>query len=104
MKITACIDGVCYATGGGGFQPNLYNTALLPTTPFIYYDDKLVTSETWPDEELNVAGVEVDPESVGKVAVWYKMPLLSTQFRENAVLQAGQPITFWGSVLHDYGT
>jgi sialate O-acetylesterase len=95
--------GVSYATGGVGFQPNLYNKALLPTTPFIYYDNKLVTSKTWPDEKLKIAGVVPDPNTVGKKAEWYKMPLLSTQFRDNAVLQAGEPITIWGSVLHDYG-
>ena len=95
--------GVSYGTGGIGFKTNLYNKALLPATPFIYYDSELVTSETWPDEKLKVAGMEVDPSKVGKKAEWYKMPLLSTQFRDNAVLQAGQPITFWGSVLHDWG-
>ena len=31
------------------------------------------------------------------------MPLLSTQFRDNAVLQAGVPLTFWGSTQHDHG-
>ncbi|NIP93344.1 MAG: hypothetical protein GWO24_07770, partial [Akkermansiaceae bacterium] len=95
--------GVSYGTGGIGNQPNLYNKALLPATPFIYYDHKLVTSESWPDKKLEVAGVAIDPDTVGKVAEWSKMPLLSTQFRDNAVLQAGVPITFWGSVLHDYG-
>ncbi len=95
--------GVSYATGGVGFQPNLYNKALLPMTPFIYYDNKLVTSETWPDEKLKVDGVTIDPATVGKKAVWAKMPLLSPQFRDNAVLQAGVPVTIWGSALHDYG-
>lgn len=95
--------GVAYGTNGIGFQPNLYNRALLPMTPFIYYDHQRVTSQTWPDEKLSVAGEVVDPSTVGKLAVWYKMPLLSTQFRSNAVLQAGVPLTFWGSVLHDYG-
>ena len=94
--------GVSYGTAGIGFQPNLYNKALLPMTPFIYFDNKLVTSKDWPDEKLKVDGVEINPDSVGKVAEWYKMPLLSTQFRENAVFQAGVPITIWGSVLHDY--
>lgn len=95
--------GVSYASGGIGFQPNLYNRALLPTTPFIYYDNKLVTSTTWPDEKLKVEGEVIDPSTLGKTAEWSKMPLLSTQFRDNAVLQAGEPITIWGSVLHDYG-
>ena len=40
--------GVSYATRGVDFQAALYNQALLPASPFIYYDRKLVTSETWP--------------------------------------------------------
>lgn len=95
--------GVSYATGGVGFQPNLYNRALLPMTPFIYYDNKLVTSETWRDEKLKVDGVVIDPNTVGKKYEWRKMPLLSTQFRDNAVFQAGVPITIWGSAVHDHG-
>ena len=95
--------GVAYGTNGIGFQPNLYNRALLPMTPFIYYDQQRVTSQTWPDEKLTVDGEVIDPSAIGKRAVWYKMPLLSTQFRSNAVLQADVPLTFWGSILHDYG-
>ncbi len=95
--------GVSYGTAGIGTQPNLYNRALLPMSPFIYYDFKLVNAETWPDEKLKVAGVEPEAGSEGLLYEWRKMPLLSTQFRENAVLQADQPITFWGSALHDYG-
>ena len=95
--------GVSYGTGGIGFEPNLYNQALLPMTPFIYYDDKLVTAENCPDEKLKVAGVVPNPNLEGLLHEWRKMPILSTQFRDNAVLQAGQPITFWGSILHDYG-
>ena len=95
--------GVSYGTGGIGFQPNLYNRALLPMTPFIYYDHKQVNAEMWPDGKLKVAGVVPEAGSEGLLYEWRKMPLLSTQFRENAVLQADQPITFWGSVLHDYG-
>ena len=95
--------GVSYGTGGIGFQPNLYNRALLPMTPFIYYDHKRVNAEMWPDGKLKVAGVVPEAGSEGLLYEWRKMPLLSTQFRENAVLQADQPITFWGSVLHDYG-
>jgi sialate O-acetylesterase len=32
--------GVSYGTGEVGFQPNLYNKALLPMTPFIHFDNK----------------------------------------------------------------
>jgi len=95
--------GVSYGTGGIGFQPNLYNKALLPTTPFIFYDNKLVTSETWPEEKLQVAGEVIDPATVGKVYEYRKMPLLSTQFRDNAVFQAGTPVTIWGAAVHDWG-
>ncbi len=95
--------GISYATGGVGFQPNLYNRALLPTTPFIYYDNKLVTSKAWPDEKLKVDGEVIDPSTVGKLYEYRKMPLLSTQFRTNAVLQADAPVTIWGSAVHDWG-
>ncbi len=95
--------GVAYGTGGIGFQPNLYNKALLPTTPFIVYDEKLVTSKDWPDSPIKIAGVEEDPSSVGVIYQYRKMPILSTQFRTNAVLQADQPVTIWGSAVHDWG-
>ncbi|NNJ87460.1 MAG: hypothetical protein HKP20_09855 [Akkermansiaceae bacterium] len=94
--------GVSYATGGVGNQPNLYNKALLPTTPFIYFDNKLVTSKDWPTEKLKIAGEKIDPNSIGMVYEYRKMPLLSTQFRENAVLQAGVPVTIWGSAVHPW--
>ncbi len=89
--------GVSYATAGVGYQPNLYNTALLPTTPFILYDNEWVTSENWPDEKLKIAGEVIDPDTVGKLYEYRKMPLLSVQFRDNAVFQADQPVTIWGS-------
>ncbi len=95
--------GVSYATSGVASLPDLYNKALLPTTPFIYYDHKLVTSTTWPAPSLKVAGLVLPPTAVGIEHVWSKMPILSTQFRDNAVLQAGQPITIWGSAASDNG-
>ncbi|PXA04056.1 hypothetical protein DDZ13_08425 [Coraliomargarita sinensis] len=94
--------GVAYGTGGIGFQPNLYNKALLPTTPFIYYDQELVTSETWPDAPIKIAGVEIDPDSVGLSYRYRKFPILSTQFRDNAVLQANKPVTIWGAAVPQY--
>lgn len=96
--------GVSYGTGGIGFQPNLYNKALLPTTPFIYYDNKPVTSETWPDKPMKIAGVVVDPNSVGSVQDYRRLPILRTQFRDNAILQADMPITISGSAVLEYGT
>ncbi|MCH7225438.1 hypothetical protein [Haloferula sp. A504] len=89
--------GVSYGTGEIGWQPNLYNKAMLPMTPFIYFDQKMVTSEDWPDEKLKVAGETIDPSTVGKIYEYRKMPLLSTQFRDDAVFQADQPVTIWGS-------
>ena len=95
--------GVSYATGGVGFRPSLYNRALLPMTPFIYHDHKLVTSRTWPDDPIQIDGVEPDPALGGRRYEYRKMPLLSTQFRDDAVLQGGVPISFWGSAIHDWG-
>jgi sialate O-acetylesterase len=89
--------GVSYATGEVGFQPNLYNKALLPMTPFIDFDNEMVTSKTWPDEKLKVAGETIDPATVGKIYEYRKMPLLSVQFRNDAVFQADKPVTIWGS-------
>ncbi len=94
--------GVAYGTGGVGFQPNLYNQALLPTTPFIVYDNKMVTRATWPDSPVKIAGVEEDPSTVGLVYEYRKFPILSTQFRDNAVLQAGQAVTIWGAAKREY--
>jgi len=95
--------GVAYGCEGVGTLPNLYNHAMLPMTPFIYYDHKLVTSETWPDDPIKVAGVTPDPTAGGLRYEYRKMPLLSAQFRDNAVLQAGQPVVIWGSAIHDWG-
>jgi sialate O-acetylesterase len=94
--------GISYGTGGIGFAPNLYNKALLPMTPFIHFDHKMVTSKTWPDEKLNVAGETIDPATVGKVYEYRKMPLLGVQFRDDAVFQAGKPVTIWGAT-RQYG-
>ena len=91
--------GVSYGTGGIGVRPSLYNQALLPATPFIQYDHKPVTSATWPDQPMKIAGVEADPDSVGIVHEYRKMPLLSSQFRDNAILQADMPITIFGSAV-----
>ena len=53
---------------------------------------------TWPDEKLRgrrrKSSIQV---TVGKVYEYRKMPLLSVQFRDNAVFQAGKPVTVWGS-------
>ena len=86
--------GVTYGTGGIGNHPNIYNPAMLPLAPFIDYDHKLVTAKTWPGE-FKVEGVETP--AGGKRWDYRSMPLLSSQFVNNAVLQAGQPVTIWGS-------
>jgi|APSaa5957512622_1039677.scaffolds.fasta_scaffold01457_2 hypothetical protein len=89
--------GVSYASGGVAFNPALYNTALLPMTPFIQYDNKMVTQSTWPDEKLKIAGETIDPSTVGKLYEFRKMPILSVQFRDNAVFQADKPVKIWGA-------
>ena len=96
-------QGVAYACNGAGSLPNLYNRALLPMAPFIFFDHKLVTSTDWPDDPIKVEGVKVDESSVGKPYEYRKMPLLGSQFRDNAVLQAGMPVVIWGSAVHDWG-
>jgi sialate O-acetylesterase len=90
--------GVSYAAGGVSWQPNLYNKALLPMSPFIYYDHQPALESNWPDLPMKIAGVEQDGGQFGLAHVYRKMPLLSSQFRENAVLQAGQPVTIWGGL------
>ena len=91
--------GVSYGTGGIGFRPALYNSSLLPAAPFIEYDHKPVTRATWPDQPMKIAGLEIDPNSVGRVNDYRKMPLLSSQFRDNAILQADAPIKIFGSAV-----
>jgi len=95
--------GVAYACNGVGALPNIYNKVMLPLSPFIYFDNKLVTSKEWPDKPIKVDGVKVDPSTVGKLYEYRKMPLVSAQFRDNAVFQADMPVTFWGSAIHDWG-
>lgn len=89
--------GISYATGGVAFRPAIYNRAMLPASPFIYYDNEMVLAKTWPDEKLKIDGEVIDASTVGKIYEWRKMPILSTQFRDDAVLQAGKPLVFWGS-------
>lgn len=91
--------GVSYATGGIGFRHGLYNKALLPASPFIYYDNQLVTADTWPDDPIKIANVENDPATVGLPYEYRRLPLLSTQFRDNAVLRADMPVTIFGASI-----
>lgn len=95
--------GVAYACDGAGGKPNLYNRAMLPLAPFIFYDHELVLSETWPDSPITVEGVTPDPNSVGLRWAYRRMPLLSAVFRDNAVFQAGMPVTIWGSAVGPNG-
>ena len=88
--------GVSYGSGGIGGKPNIYNQAMLPLAPFTYYDKEFVTAANWQGE-FKVDGVEMAP--TGILEECRKMPLLSTQFVNNAVLQADQPVTIWGSTL-----
>ena len=97
--------GVAYATGGVGFVPNLYNRALLPMAPFIYFDHKLVTANSWPDDPIKIEGVTPSAAELNSPSYDYrKMPLLSSQFVKNAVFQAGVPVTIWGSAVHEWGS
>ena len=83
--------GVAYGCNGIGTLPNLYNRAMLPMTPFIYYDHKLVTSETWPDSPIKVAGVDYGP-------AWkHRIVSVASQYRDDCVIQAGVPTPFWGA-------
>lgn len=88
--------GVSYGSGGIGGKPNIYNQALLPLAPFTHYDNDFVTAANWQGE-FKVDGVEMKP--TGILEECRKMPLLSGQFVDNAVLQADQPVTIWGSTL-----
>ncbi|MCX6876971.1 MAG: hypothetical protein NTW21_24625 [Verrucomicrobia bacterium] len=94
--------GVAYGSEGIGSLPNVYNKAMLPLVPFIYYDNKLVTSKDWPGGKIVIADEQIDTAKDGKVYEFRKMPLLSQQFDDNAVLQAGKPVTIWGST-RNYG-
>ena len=94
--------GVAYGSEGIGSLPNVYNKALLPLVPFIYYDSNLVTSKNWPGGKIVIAGEQTDTSKDGKVYEYRKMPLLSQQFDNNAVLQADKPVTIWGST-RNYG-
>lgn len=88
--------GVSYGSGGIGGKPNIYSQAMLPLAPFTVYDKEFVTAATWKGE-FKVDGVETKP--TGILDECRKMPLLSSQFVNNAVLQADQPVTIWGSTL-----
>ncbi len=94
--------GISYGSDGIGFNACIYNKALLPLTPFIQYDQKPVRSATWPDEKLKIVGETIDPSTVGLIYEYRKMPILATQFRDDAVLQADKPVTIWGST-RQYG-
>jgi hypothetical protein len=91
--------GVAYGCNGVGTQPSIYNKAMLPLTPFIYYQNKLVTSDTWPMDHIKIAGKVIDPMTYGAQAVHRKLPLLSPQFRNCGVIQAGAPTRFYGGAL-----
>ena len=95
--------GWSYGSGGIGFQPNIYNKAMLPMTPFSVYDHKPVSALPGWEPPLKIAGYTPDPSEGGLLYAYRKMPILSTQFRDNAVLQHGKPVTIWGSAVHDWG-
>jgi len=86
--------GVAYGCNGVGTLPGIYNKAMLPLTPFIYYENKLVTSDTWPMDHIKIAGKVIDPTSYGAQYEHRKLTLLSPQFRNYGVIQAGFPHPF----------
>lgn len=106
--------GVAYGRNGVGSLPSIYNKEMLPLTPFIFYDHKLVVSGqwkldeikipgfeslemmTWPTECFQVAGEELDASSYGVEHENRRMWILAPQFTHNAVLQADVPIRFYG--------
>jgi len=109
--------GVAYGCNGVGGMPGIYNKAMLPLIPFIFYDHKLVVSAqwdldhvkipgfdspemmTWPMEYLPIAGTVVDPRTYGLQEVHRKLWLLGPQFANNAVIQAGVPTRFYGKAV-----
>ena len=94
--------GVAYGSEGIGSQPCVYNRVMLPLVPFIQYDKELVTTMNWPGGKIAIAGEQIDTSKDGKVYEYRKMPLLSQQFDNNAVLQGGKPVKIWGST-RNYG-
>lgn len=108
--------GVAYGCTGVGTEPSIYNKAMLPLTPFIFFEHKLVVSNqhdldyikipnppfeimTWPLEYLPLADRKVDPTTYGIQLEHVSLPLLSPQFRNGAVIQAGVPTRLYGAAL-----
>ena len=109
--------GVAYGCNGVGTMPGIYNKAMLPLTPFIYFDNKLVVSNqlelkniripgfdspemmTWEMEYIPLAGKVVDPTTYGIMAKYRKLHLLSPQFRDGAVIQADMPTRIYGAAI-----
>jgi hypothetical protein len=91
---------------------------MLPLTPFVFYDHKLVVSDqwdlkhlaipgtenspelmVWPMEYFQVAGKAIDPLTYGLQAEHEKLWLLAPQFAHNAVLQKEVPTRIYGKAL-----
>jgi sialate O-acetylesterase len=111
-------NGVAYGTQGVGTSPSIYNKAMLPLTPFIFYEHRLVISKQWevehlkmpspaknidvlpwPEEFLKVAGVERNPTTYGLRKQHSKLWLLGPQYVNNCVIQADVPTRFYGKGL-----
>jgi len=107
--------GVAYGWDGVGALPSIYNKAMLPLTPFMVYDHKFVISDqwdldtirmdievpffTWPMEYCAIAGQTIDPKSYGLQQEYRRLWLLSPQFANNAVIQAGVPTRLYGKAI-----
>ncbi len=107
--------GVAYGWNGAGSLPSLYNGAMLPMTPFVVYDHKFVVSDqwdldtirmdidvpffTWPMKYFALAGETIDPRSYGLQHKHRALWLLSPQFENHAVIQAGVPTRLYGKAI-----
>ena len=90
---------MAYAGNGVGTLVSIYNKAMLPLAPFMYYENKMVTADTWPMEYMKLADKVVDPTTYGIQYERRKLPLLSPQFRNNGVIQADVPTRIYGKAL-----
>lgn len=110
--------GVAYGTNGVGTLPGIYNKAMLPLTPFVFYDHKLVISDQWDLEHIRIPGIEdpfelvtwpldhmpranevVDPTTYGLGHRYRGLWLLAPQFGDNAVIQHGVPTRLFGMAV-----
>jgi hypothetical protein len=91
--------GVAYAVNGVGLAPNIYNKAMLPLSPFVYFKNKLQTTK-WEMPNDGKSRGPITKRSVlleSKPYKFDKKHLLASHLQENAVIQANMPVTFSGA-------